>query len=96
MFSKELRDLYRLFSSVRNEKEAEMLLTDMLTPGELRSLTKRWQELELLANGTKQREVSKKLKISISKVTRGSLVLRHGTGGAWLFLKRLGKIRKER
>ena len=94
--SKHLRDLYQLFSSVRTEKEAEMLLTDMLTPGELRSLTKRWQELQLLANGMTQREVSQKLKISISKVTRGSRVLRHGTGGAWLFLKRLGKIRKER
>src|SRR3989344_2632353 len=94
--SKELSDLHRLFSSVRTEKEAEMLLTDMLTPGELRSLTKRWQELELLANGTKQREVSKKLKISISKVTRGSRVLRHGTGGAWVFFRRLGEKAKKR
>ncbi len=92
--SPELRDLHRLFSAIRSEKEAEMLLEDMLTPGELRSLTKRWLELQELANGTKQRDVAKKLKISISKVTRGSRVLRHGTGGAWLFLRRLGKIRK--
>ena len=71
-----------------------MLLRDMLTPAELRSLAKRWEELQLLARGMKQREVAKKLKISISKVTRGSRVLRDGSGGAWLFLRRLGKLKK--
>ena len=86
--------LYKLFSAIRSEKEARMLLTDMLTPAELRSLAKRWEELQLLARGMKQREVAKKLKISISKVTRGSRVLRDGSGGAWLFLRRLGKLKK--
>ena len=86
--------LYKLFSAIRSEKEARMLLTDMLTPAELRSLAKRWEELSLLARGVKQRDVAKKLKISISKVTRGSRVLRDGSGGAWLFLRRLGKLKK--
>lgn len=71
-----------------------MLLMDLLTPAEIRSLTKRWLELQELARGTSQREVAKKLKVSISKITRGSRVLKHGTGGAWLFLKRLKKLKK--
>ena len=86
------RDLFALFAAIRSPREAEVLLTDLLTPAEIASLAKRWQELQELARGVKQREVAKKLKISISKVTRGSRVLRHGTGGAWIFLKRLRKI----
>jgi len=88
------RELFRLFSVIRSAREAQMLLTDLLTPAEIRSLTKRWLELQELARGVSQREVVKKLHVSISKVTRGSRVLRHGTGGAWLFLKRLGKLKK--
>jgi Trp operon repressor len=93
MTSKRFQDLCTLFASIRNEKEAGMLLRDILTPAELRSLVKRWWELQELANGVRHREVAKKLHVSISKVTRGSGVLRNGTGGAWLFLKRLKKLK---
>ncbi|MEK7137635.1 MAG: Trp family transcriptional regulator, partial [Patescibacteria group bacterium] len=69
------------------------LLTDLLTPKELGSLAKRWELLKELARGTQQRVVAKKLKLSISKITRGSRVLRHGTGAAWMFLKRMGVLK---
>ena len=94
MPAKRDQDLYELFASIRDEKEAEMLLKDMLTPAELESMSKRWWELQELVNGTTHREVAKKLNISISKVTRGSRVLGHGSGGAKLFLKRLGKLKE--
>ena len=90
---KRLQDLYELFASVRSKREAEILLKDMLTPKELRMVAKRWWELQELAKGERHRDVAKKVKISISKVTRGSRVLRDGTGGAWIFLKRLKKIK---
>ena len=85
------KDLYALLSAIDNPKEAELLLTDLLTPNELSSLEERWQEIQLLARGMTQRDVAKKLGISISKVTRGSQALQHGTGGFRLFLKKLGK-----
>lgn len=91
--SKRLQDVYELFASIKNKREAEMLMNDMLTLSELNSLSKRWWEVQELAKGTTHREVAKKLGISISKVTRGANILKRGTGGAWLFLKRLKKIR---
>ena len=85
------RDLRKLFASVKNEREAGLLLQDILTPQELDSLSERWRLIQALASGMKQREINKKLKISISKITRGSKMLKYGSGGFKLFLKRLGK-----
>lgn len=86
-----LNDLHALFASVKTEKEAESLLHDILTPHERKSVAERWQLIRALASGMKQREISKKLNISISKITRGSQMLKTGSGGFELFLKRLGK-----
>lgn len=68
-----------------------MLLEDILTPQELDSVAERWQEVQLLAKGMTQRDIAKKLEISISKVTRGSRMLQYGNGGFRHFLKKLGK-----
>lgn len=85
------KDLYKLFCAIENQREAELLLEDLLTPQELASLAERWQEIQLLAKGMTQRDVAKQLDISISKVTRGSHALQYGSGGFSLFLKKLGK-----
>jgi TrpR family transcriptional regulator, trp operon repressor len=85
------RDLYRLFASIETPEEAKLLLEDILTPQELASVAERWQEIQLLAKGMTQRDVAKKLGVSISKVTRGSRMLQFGSGGFALFLKKLGK-----
>jgi TrpR family trp operon transcriptional repressor len=84
-----LRDLYRLFASVKTESDAEKLLTDILTPQELESLAERWQLVQSLHAGVPQRDIAKKLGISISKVTRGSRQLQFGSGGFAYFLKKL-------
>ena len=88
---KHVRDLYELFASVQEEKEAKMLLEDILTPQELASLAERWQLIQELHKGTPQREIAKKLDISISKITRGSRMLQFGSGGFAYFLKKLKK-----
>lgn len=85
------KDLYKLFIAIKNEKEAEDLLSDILTPQELDSLAERWQEIQELAKGNTQREVARKLKISVAKVSRGSKILQYGTGGFLHFLKKLKK-----
>lgn len=88
---KHLRDLYELFSSAQSAEEAEKLLADILTPQELASVAERWQLVQELAKGTPQRDIAKKLKISISKITRGSRMLQFGSGGFRLFLERMKK-----
>ena len=89
--SSHMREIYRLFASVKNEKEVEMLLKDILTPQELFSVAERWQLIQELAKGTPQRDIAKKLGLSISKITRGSRMLQEGTGGFGIFLKRMRK-----
>lgn len=88
---KHLADLYRLFASVENEKEAEMLIKDILTPQEIESLAERWQLIQALDAGKPQRDIAEKLGISISKITRGSRMMQYGEGGFKHFLKKLKK-----
>ncbi len=89
------RDLYELFSRIRNPEEAELLLKDILTPQELASVAERWQLVQALAAGVPQREIAKTLKISISKITRGSRMLQYGDGGFRLFLTKSAKKKRE-
>ncbi|MFA5272938.1 MAG: Trp family transcriptional regulator [Candidatus Peribacter sp.] len=91
---KHLRDLYELFSSVRTAAEAEKLLADILTPQELASVAERWQLIQELAKGTPQRDIAKKLNLSISKITRGSRMMKYGSGGFGMFLEKMQKNRK--
>ncbi len=91
---KHLQELYALIASIDSTEEAETLLQDLLTPSEVESLAERWQEIQMLAAGMTQRDVAKKLGISISKVTRGSRMLRYGTGGFQYFLKKMKKPMK--
>lgn len=86
-----LRELYELLSAVKDEKEAKLLIEDLLTPQEVASLAERWQLIRELDNGTPQRDIAQKLGVSISKITRGSRMLQYGSGGFAHFLKRLKK-----
>ncbi len=86
-----LSDLYKLFASVKSEREAEKLLKDILTPQELASVAERWQLVQRLHKGDPQRKISDDLGVSISKITRGSRQLKYGGGGFKYFLKKLKK-----
>lgn len=88
---KHLQELYDLFACVRTDKEAKMLLTDILTPSELDSIAERWQLIQKLAKGEPQRRIAEELSLSICKITKGSRVVKYGTGGFEYFLKKLGK-----
>lgn len=89
--SRHFKELYELFASMDTEKEVELLLNDLLTPQELAQLAERWQLIQELHNGTPQRDIAKKLGVSISKITRGSRMLQYGGGGFGYFLKKLRK-----
>jgi TrpR family trp operon transcriptional repressor len=72
--------LFRLIASVKNAKEAELLLKDLLTPQEIDSVAERVELVRALASGKPQRSIAQDLGVSISKITRGSRVLKYGTG----------------
>ena len=83
-------ELVQLFVSIGNADDVAQLLEDILTPQEIESLAERWQIVKELAAGNSQREVAAKLNVSISKVTRGSRVLKYGTGAFARFIQKLG------
>lgn len=85
------KELCELFASAENPKEVDMLLQDILTPQEIESIAERWQLIRQLSSGKPQRDVAKNLKVSISKITRGSRVLKYGAGGFRHFIDKLGK-----
>jgi TrpR family trp operon transcriptional repressor len=83
-------ELCKLFAAIDTPQEADDLLQDMFTPQEVESLCERWQLIQQLASGKPQRDIAKDLNISISKITRGSRMLKYGKGGFRRFLKKLG------
>jgi indole-3-glycerol phosphate synthase len=61
--------------------DIELLFSAILTPQELEIMEKRCQLIKELLKNTPHREISQKLKISISQITRGSKELKYGIGG---------------
>jgi Trp operon repressor len=76
-----LEELSVLVAGLRTKADAKRLLQDLLTPQELEEVAKRWQVTKLLWQHVPQREVARRLKVSISKVTRCSQTLQRGSGG---------------
>lgn len=89
--AKHLQELYELFASAKDEKEAKLLLHDILTPAELESIVERWQLVQELAQGKPQRQIAQDLGLSICKITKGSRAMKYGGGGFAYFLKKLKK-----
>ena len=60
-----------------NYTTLDSILSDLLSPKEYSEIIKRWQIILALHDGMDQRSISNKLKVSVSKITRGSRVLQN-------------------
>ncbi len=74
-------DLLKVFAELGDAGDLERILTDLLTPSELKALGERWAIVCRLAAGESQRTVRDALGVSITTVSRGSRQLRYGQGG---------------
>ncbi len=63
-----------------SEAEMHQFFQSFLTPKEIEKLEVRVALIDLLLRGVPQREISKRLGISFSKITRGSHELQDGVG----------------
>jgi TrpR family transcriptional regulator, trp operon repressor len=79
-----------LGAASKDQKILDAFLTDLLSPSEYEEIVRRWQLVKLLDQGMPQREIAKKLGVSIATVTRGSRALRDQKGGFNRVLKGLG------
>ena len=72
----EISSISSILACENNANNVSSFIIEMLTKAELETLSKRWQILKMLANGTTQRAIAKELNVSLCKVTRGSQILK--------------------
>jgi TrpR family trp operon transcriptional repressor len=76
MLAPEVRELALLLADARDPNLVEDFLISLLTPRELREVSRRWELVKLLDQGVSQRTVSRRLGMSLCKITRGSRELK--------------------
>ncbi len=81
MNKKYIKELSKVFTEIKSESVAESFLHNILTPSELDEVSVRLQIVKLLLKGLPQREVAKKLGVSMATVSRGSRELKYGADG---------------
>ncbi len=76
-----VKDLAKTMMSIKETGTFESFLGNILTPSELEEISKRLQIVKLLIKGVSQRDVAKKLGVSMGTVSRGSRELKYGDNG---------------
>jgi len=84
-------ELAKLLAQIKNPRLMAEFLDDLLTPEEYENIATRWQLVKMLAKEKPQREISKKLKVAIATITRGSRELKNPSGGFKKILKLYAK-----
>lgn len=87
--SREYKELYKAFLTLRTPEEVQAFLRDLCTLGEIEAMAERFQDAKLIDKGVPYRDVSKKIGSSTATVTRVAHWLHHGMGGYRLVLDRL-------
>ena len=81
MNQKYIKELAAVLVSIKDISISEAFLHNILTPAELDEISKRLQIVKLLLKGVSQRDVAKKLGVSMGTVSRGSRELKYGENG---------------
>ncbi len=93
MKDRNLKEISEMLSCIDDEELIEKFLTEMLTPSEIDTLVLRWELLKMLDEGFSQREISKTLRVSLCKITRGSRELKKQDSAVKKILKQLDLIK---
>lgn len=83
------KEFDKLLSSLKDAKEAEELLTILLTPAEYEDVIKRWQIIRLLFENKPQRLVRDKLQTAIATVSHGAREVKSKRDNIKKFYQRL-------
>jgi len=71
-----LKELSLSLAKIDDPFLIERFLKSILTPNEIEEISTRWALVQLLDQGMSQRKISKKLGLSLCKITRGSRELK--------------------
>ena len=75
------KELIKTIRRLKDDKQADAFLQNILTPTEYEEIARRLQIFKHLIKGTSQREVAKKLNVSIATISRGARELKYGVPG---------------
>lgn len=89
--NKQLKELFRDMTELKNEKEFAKFMRDLCTIKELEEMGKRWQAAKLIQEGETIRDISQTTGLSTATVCRVSHWIKHGEGGYELMLNRIKK-----
>jgi TrpR family transcriptional regulator, trp operon repressor len=73
----DLDEVVRVFSEITDPVEMKVIFEELFTDAERRDLASRWGLMRDLKEGMSQRNIAKKRKISLCKITRGSKILKN-------------------
>jgi len=73
---KALSQMFELISATSDSATISEFFSCLMTPAELKDLAVRWLLVNEIDRGTTQREIAKKYRISLCKITRGSKELK--------------------
>lgn len=73
---KTYNELVKILTELDDENSVDALCQELFTTKELKDITLRWQLLKELYEGSSQRSIASKHKISLCKITRGSKILK--------------------
>lgn len=71
-----LPEIARVLSQFDDPVLLERFFREILTPKEVGDISSRWELVKLLENGVSQREIARRLGLSLCKITRGSRELK--------------------
>lgn len=85
---KNIKDLYKAILALKNNKECEKFLRDLLTEAEIKEFANRWKVAQMLEEKVQYEIIAKETGMSSTTIARISKWLNNGMGGYKLMLKR--------
>jgi TrpR family trp operon transcriptional repressor len=70
------KELIKIFTNIKEETEMRSFFEEIFTEKERNDVALRWELLKELHEGSTQRSIAAKHKISLCKITRGSKILK--------------------
>ncbi len=71
-----MEELAKLLAGIDDEQLMSEFLNELFTPTEIHRIEQRWELVKLLEEGVSQREIARRLGISLCNITRGSKELK--------------------
>jgi TrpR family trp operon transcriptional repressor len=71
-----VNSIVEIFTEITDKKTMTRLFGEIFTPAEVQDVALRWRLMKMLHEGIPQREIARRLGISLCKITRGSRILK--------------------